>query len=295
MGDRKLSDKALEEEIDVFDILIALAENWRLLFWGTLLALVLSSTALIFWPRTYESFAIVSAPRQISVQGVAQGVDVHQMAVLLESRDALVSIQKRLGRPEDPGALPQLQKDLRIEKDRSNAFVKIIARGRSPELAQKTAQAAVEELIARSRRSGLVGDRIKGVIKAELAGLARDEELELVLAKKIPTAKGADLHDLAGSYAEIARTSSERRLAILSLQSQLDGVAGANVLVQPFLPQKPVAPRPVLVLTVGSVGTLLLLIVFVFMRQGWRNAAKTASGSGKIARLRAVWSGGSSR
>jgi len=48
-----------DDEISLLDILVILAESWKLLVFGPLIAGVLAGALSFLWPKTYESVAIV--------------------------------------------------------------------------------------------------------------------------------------------------------------------------------------------------------------------------------------------
>ena len=48
-----------EDEVSLLDILVALAESWKLLVFGPLLVSVLAGGLSFLWPKTFESVAIV--------------------------------------------------------------------------------------------------------------------------------------------------------------------------------------------------------------------------------------------
>jgi uncharacterized protein involved in exopolysaccharide biosynthesis len=48
-----------DDEISLLDILVTLAESWKLLVFGPLIAGVLAGGLSFLWPKTFESVAIV--------------------------------------------------------------------------------------------------------------------------------------------------------------------------------------------------------------------------------------------
>lgn len=282
----------LNADIDFLDILAILFENWKVLLGVPLMATIAAFFGLQEWPKTYESYAMVSAMPRISLgqaEGQGQGLGVHQMVALLNSEEAVRAIQKRLGWQEDAVLTQKLQGALVVSVDRSGVYVKISAKWATPEIAQKIVQAAVAEMMHRSRPSGSLRARLEAYLESERARLAQEEELERVLQEKIKKAQREIAESLSRAYSETVRSISDRKLVILSLESQLEGVAEANILGHPYLPSKPIGPRPILVLVLVFVGAFLATLLFVFARQAWRNAVMSPEGAAKIARIRAAF------
>jgi uncharacterized protein involved in exopolysaccharide biosynthesis len=48
-----------EDEMSLLDILVTLAESWRLLVFGPIIAAVLAGSLSFLWPKTFESVAIL--------------------------------------------------------------------------------------------------------------------------------------------------------------------------------------------------------------------------------------------
>jgi len=61
-----MTEQAFEhdDEISLLDILVILAESWKLLVFGPLIVGVLAGALSFLWPKTFESVAIVRLTEQ---------------------------------------------------------------------------------------------------------------------------------------------------------------------------------------------------------------------------------------
>ncbi|MFY8126570.1 MAG: Wzz/FepE/Etk N-terminal domain-containing protein [Hydrogenophaga sp.] len=94
-----------DDEIDLLDLLVTVAENIKLLTLGTLLAGVLAFGAVSVWPSTYESSFTLQGEKKLG--WVKEPIEiitpakVNQLvtspAVLADATTALQSIRQALG------------------------------------------------------------------------------------------------------------------------------------------------------------------------------------------------------
>ena len=65
-----------DDEISLLDILVTLAESWKLLVFGPLAAAVLAGALSFLWPKTFESTAIVRlSEAEVALVGAAPVLD----------------------------------------------------------------------------------------------------------------------------------------------------------------------------------------------------------------------------
>lgn len=135
MTDMQNASYAEDDEISLLDILVVLAESWKLLVFGPLLAGALS----FLWPKTFESVAIL----RISEEEAAL---VHSAPVL----DPLVAkfdlLQDAGGVQGD--AREALKKRLVITADKKTKLTTLTVKAATPEAAQALAKDAISLLFA---------------------------------------------------------------------------------------------------------------------------------------------------
>ena len=78
---------------------------------------------------------------------------------------------------------------------------------------------------------------------------------------------------------------------VLAIPRALQGLSRDVVKQPPTLPTEPVSNKKALIAIMATLGTGFALLLFVFMRQAWRNAAKDPAAASKIERLRAAVGG----
>lgn len=76
---------------------------------------------------------------------------------------------------------------------------------------------------------------------------------------------------------------------VLAIPRTLQGLSRDVVVKQPpTLPTEPVAPKKSLIAVLAALGSGFALLLWVFMRQAWKNAAQDPEVAGKQAKLRAA-------
>ncbi|BDU52022.1 hypothetical protein [Limnohabitans sp. INBF002] len=127
-----------EDEISFLDILVTLAESWRLLVFGPLIAGVLVGGLSFLWPKTFESVSIVRL--------------TEQELALINSAPVLDPIIEKFGLlPEFDGiqddARQYLTKKLVGKLDKKTGLATITAAASTPERAQELGKAAMDALL----------------------------------------------------------------------------------------------------------------------------------------------------
>lgn len=75
---------------------------------------------------------------------------------------------------------------------------------------------------------------------------------------------------------------------VLSIPRSLQGLSRDVVVQPPTLPTEPVAPKKSLIAVLAALGSGFALLLWVFVRQAWKNAAQDPKAAEKQARLRAA-------
>jgi hypothetical protein len=78
---------------------------------------------------------------------------------------------------------------------------------------------------------------------------------------------------------------------VLSIPRTLQGLSRDVVKQTPTLPTEPVAPKKSLIAVLAALGMGFALLLFVFTRQAWRNAAQDPKVAPKLALLHAAFGG----
>ena len=92
--------------------------------------------------------------------------------------------------------------------------------------------------------------------------------------------------ELARGYADLL-TAAAAQGQVSALEIQLEGPSEALLVQAPTLPQKASQPKKALMAIGATLETaLLLLLLFIFVRQALRNTATDANSASKLARMR---------
>ena len=88
------------------------------------------------------------------------------------------------------------------------------------------------------------------------------------------------------SFLAVGGLQAHYQTEVLKLQRALQGLSRDVVAQPPTLPTEPVASKKALTAVMTALGTGFALLLWVFMRQAWRNAEQNPEGAQKVARLR---------
>jgi LPS O-antigen subunit length determinant protein (WzzB/FepE family) len=276
-----MTEQALEhdDEISLLDILVTLAESWKLLVVGPLLVGILAAGLSFLWPKNYESVAVVRLTEpELALLSAAPVLDP-----LIEKFGLLPEFD---GIQEDARAF--LAKKLVGKLDKKTGLATITATARTPERAHEMADAGVDALLQELTPKGknktkieqqiLMNERIINVsisaitlLKGQISKDGRTEQsLEITLKY------------FAILSAEVAKKEQEN----IELKRSLS-VYDDEVFVQhATLPKKSVGQGKALVVLMSVLASGFGLLMFVFVRKAWVGAAKNAEAASKILKIK---------
>jgi uncharacterized protein involved in exopolysaccharide biosynthesis len=276
-----MTEQAFEhdDEISLLDILVTLAESWKLLVFGPLIAGVLAGALSFAWPKTYESVAIV----RMSEAELA----------LLNSATVLDPLIEKFGLlPEFDGiqddARQYLAKKVVGKVDKKTGLATISAAANTPERSQELGKAAMDALLKELLPKGKNKDAVEQQILSNERIIASSADAIEQLQKQIGKAgqNDAGLEVVMKYYASLTAEVAKKELENIELKKSL-AVRGDEVYVQQAsLPQRKVAPKRSLVVLVSVLVSGFALLMFVFVRKAWQSAAQDADASDKLARIK---------
>jgi Chain length determinant protein len=260
-----------EDEISLLDILVTLAESWKLLVFGPLFAAALAGGLSFLWPKTFESVAIV----RLTEEEVAL---LHAAPVLDPLIEKFGYLQNADGIKDDARAV--LKKDLNFSTDKKTKFATVVAKGRTPETAQALGKAAMDALLIELQPKG----KEKEAILQEIAVNNQLIADGVILVER----QGGKANGSNGSKGQIANLKLNNLELGLKLQAK-----GSEVFAQePSLPQRKTSPRRSIVALVTLLASGFSLLLFVFIRKAWRNAAQDSESANKIIRIKQLLAAG---
>lgn len=254
-----------EDEISLLDILVTLAESWKLLVFGPLLVGALAGALSFLWPKTFESVAIVRLTEE-------EVVLLHAAPVLDPLIEKFGYLQNADGIKDD--ARIDIKKDLSFSTDKKTKFVTVVAKGRTPESAQALGQAAMDALLIELQPKG----KEKEAILQEIAvnnQLIRD-------GVNLVERQGGRQNNSNNSKGQVANLKLNNLELGLKLQAK-----GKEVYAQePSLPQRKTLPKLSIVLIVAVLLSCFTLLVYVFIRKAWQSASQSAESAAKVAAIK---------
>jgi capsular polysaccharide biosynthesis protein len=254
-----------EDEISLLDILVTLAESWKLLVFGPLLAGVLAGALSFLWPNTYESVAIARLAEE-------EAVLFHATPVLDPLIEKFGYLERADGIRED--ARNALKKDLAYTADKKTKLVTLAAKGRTPEQAQAMGRAAFEALFAELVPKG----KEKEAILQEIA-----INNQLIADGVVYVDRSASKQNPANPANPAKGQVANLKLNNLELQLKLQAKGGEVFAQEPSLPQRKSAPKRSLVVVIAVLASGFALLMFVFVRKAWQGASQDPESSEKIA------------
>jgi LPS O-antigen subunit length determinant protein (WzzB/FepE family) len=276
-----MTEQAFEhdDEISLLDILVTLAESWKLLVFGPLIAGVLAGGLSFLWPKTYESVAIVRMTE-------AELALINSAPVLDPLVEKFGLLQEFDGIQED--ARQYLTKKLVGKLDKKTGLATITAAAQTPERAQELAKAAIDALLKELLPKGKNKDSVEQVILSNERIIASTMDAIEQLQKQIGKAgqNDAGLEVVMKYYASLTADVAKKELENFELKKSLL-VRGDEVYVQQAsLPHRKVSPKRSLVVLLAVLASGFALLLFVFVRSAWFSATQDAEASDKLARIK---------
>ena len=266
-----------DDEISLLDILVTLAESWKLLVFGPLIAGVLAGCLSLVWPKTFESVVIVRmTEEEVALLHAAPVLDllIERFGLLAEA-DGIVD-----------DARQDLKKRLTFAVDKKTKLATITAKARTPDVAQALGSIAIAAVLKELQVKGKEKVLLEKTIAINSRAIDSAEDAIESILRSLKRAGASDqaqesaIKNFAAINADIAKLSKENEALRQKLEPQ-----GAEVFVQEAsLPQRKVSFK--LGLVVALIAILVsgfALLIFIFTRKAWTSAAQEEGAMKKIA------------
>jgi LPS O-antigen subunit length determinant protein (WzzB/FepE family) len=268
-----------DDEISLLDILVTLAESWKLLVFGPLIAGVLAGALSFLWPKTFESVAIV----RLTEAEVALVTAVPVLDPLIVKFDLLPEFD---GNQDDARAY--LANKITGKFDKKTGLSTITAIASRPERAQAMGAAAIDALLVELLPKGKNKDQIEQAISSNEGIIANNadaiEQLKKQMGKVGQNDTGLDV--MMKYYAALSSEIARKELENIELRKSLT-VKGAEVFVQqPNLPQRKKSHKRSIVVLLSLFASGFALLLFVFIRKAWRSASQDEVAAAKIKQIK---------
>ena len=267
------------EEISLLDIFVTLAENFKLLFFVPLLAGLLALGLSFALPKTFDSIAILNADPAI--------------ASLMTTATVLDPVAAELGTTKDESieeARRGLREKIKVAVGRTDKLLTLTVSAPSPQQAQAIAEAVLQKTYVQSRPKASELTRLQTQLKDTQIRIKNAEYAADTLLKRIESNGASNGTESARGYAELLNVAAAAQTQKIALEGRLEGLTDAQLIQNPTLPQKASKPKKALMGIGATLATGVVLLLFVFIRNGFRSAEINVEAKEKIARIRRSFS-----
>lgn len=283
--------EAREAEVSLLDLLLVVAENIKLLVLGPLLAGLVALGIGFVLPQNYVSQAILLVPPPTSpnLPSPAQAAAMMMSPLVL---DPIIGTDPELSAKPLETARKDLAGKLKaaVAKD---GLLRLDATANQPQAAQALANAVIDNWL----KSTVPGPQDRADLEKRLSyasnALASVTTLLNTLSVDGAVSLGKPLTrgEAGTSLVGLGELQTRYLDDVLGIPRALQGLSRDVVKQPPTLPIEPASNKKALIAVMTTLGTGFALLLFVFMRQAWRNAAKDPAAASKIERLRAAVGG----
>lgn len=273
------AEQNYDDEINFLDILVTLAESWKLLVFGPLIAGLLAGVISFLLPKTFES------------QSVVRLTEV-EMA-LLNSAPVLDSLVDKFGLLAEfdgvqEDARQALSKKIVGKLDKKTNLVTITTTSNTPERAQEMGKAVMDALLVELLPRGKSKDQIEQKINTNQRVILSNQDALDRLQRQMDKSSGGDaaLDVVMKFYASLTAEVAAKELENIELRKSLS-VKGDEVYVQrASLPQRKTSPKGSLVVLLAVCASASFLLMFVFIRKAWISIVQDNKSASKLAAIR---------
>ena len=267
------------DEISLLDILVTLAESWKLLVFGPLAAAVLAGSLSLLWPKTFESTAVVKLTEaEVALLGTAPVLDQ-----LIVKFDLLPEFD---GNQDDARAYLAMKITGKFDKKTGLSIISVIAA--TPERAQIMGAAAIDALLLELLPKGKHKDKVEQVIRSNEGIIANYADAVELMKRQMSKQwqNGALLEVVMKHFATLTTEVASKELENIELRKSLI-VKGSEVYVQqPSLPQRKTSPKLSKVVLLALLASGFTLLLSVFIRKAWLSACQDEEAAAKIKKIK---------
>lgn len=269
------------DEVSLIDLLLVLATNWKLLVAAPLLVGLCTLAISFSLPQTYISQSILRLPtvnpnqqnsgNLISMPTPAQAAAMMTSPIVLDPViGALDLSQGKVIHDARTGLADKIK--AAVGKD---TLLRLDVEGSSAAEAQRTANAVIDSWL----KSTTPGEQEQADLAARLANAQKSLDGVNRLLQRLTSEGSSSLNqpltrgEAGTSLVAVGELQNRYLGDVLAIPRAIKGLSRDVVLQPPTLPSKPVAPNKGLMALVATLATGVALILFVFIRSAWRNAA----------------------
>jgi capsular polysaccharide biosynthesis protein len=279
--------QVVNEEANLLDLFLPIAENLKLLVLGPLLVGLCALGISYFLPKTYVSSAIVNTP--VTVQPTpAEHVAASLMTSAIVLDPVIEGLKLRDADEPIEIARENLRGDVKAVAGRNDKLVTLTVMANTPERAQAIANAILKQTFIESRLKKTDLDRITAQLETARATEKKALAAAAVVAQRLETtqAAGTTGSDMARGYADLLNSASLAQSKAAAIEERLQSLSEANLVQAPTLPQKAAKPVKALITAAATLGAFILFLVLVMLRQYLNHAALNPLTNEKLKSIR---------
>ncbi len=287
------NDMMQADEISLYDLWERLQQGWRSIAAGVTIGIAGAVAGIVLLPPKYEAVAVVQVGQvgqvgQVRVSG--QPVEPPVQAVERMNAPAFQRrVAQTLGDQDWLRALDQSSTGvsnalaLKIIKSTATAEVPLIelrTGAESPEAAKRKAETVVAELVkVHSELAQPALTRMRADLKVNREKLASAERdlatlTQLVAAAGVKDERFTQLALMTSLRIQKESETFGQRQMITALETALESPAtqSARAIEAIFVPETPASPKKTLLLALGTLGGLMVGVLWAFLANAWRQA-----------------------
>ena len=269
-----------ENEVSLLDLLVVISENLKLLILGPVLVGLLALGIGFSLPQTFISQAILALPTATAPQAAAMMVSPIVLDPVIESLNLSRGQSVQAARMELAGQLKAA-----VGKD---GLLRLDVSADAPLKTQAIANAVIDSWL----KSTVPGEQDRADLQkrldyAKVALASVNRLLERLTAEGSANLSQPLTRGEAGtSIVAVGELQARYFSEVLSIPRALQGLSRDVVKQPPTLPAHPAAPKKSLIAVLAALGSGFALLLWVFMRQAWKNAAQDPQAAEKQTKLR---------
>ena len=268
--------------LGLLDILVIMAESWKLLVFTPLIAGIFAGGLSFLWPKSYESVAIVRMTAGEVSLLLANPVLDH----LIEKFNLLPEFD---GVKED--ARQYMVKKIQIKEDKKTGIVTIAATDAAPERAQEIINVAIESVLKELAPKGKFKSRVEEQILINERTISNLYDVVERLRKQIDKSdrNGVHVDAVITAYIKLNSELATRLSENIELKSSLE-VQGDEVYIQHAgMPQRELSPYRRIIVLLAILTSGFALLLFVFVKKAIASAAHDPENNTNLELIRAAF------
>lgn len=277
-----------ENEVSLLDLLVVVAENLKLLLFVPVAVGLLAWAIAYSLPQSFVSQSILTLPTSTPTPTPTPTQVIAVMVSPLVLDPVIEALNLTAGHTNhDTRMRLAKQIDASVGKD---GLVRLDVTANTPALAQTLANAIIDTWL----KTTLPGQQDRADLEKRLAYATAslksvDGLLERLSAEGLANLnKSVTRGDVGVSIVAMGELQTRYLGEILNTSRALRGLSRDVVVQPPTRPTEAVAPKKGLIAFLAVLASGLALLLWVFLRQAWSNAAQDPQAAEKQARLRAT-------